>query len=68
MDCCKFRYGYGAFANLRYHFQADNDMILITSVKSGNIVGELSLGLRERVDSKGVKSRDFKYEDSHVEE
>lgn len=68
VDCCKFRHGYGAFANLRYHFQADNDMILITSVKSGNIVGELSLGLREMVDSKGVKSRVFKYEGSHAEE
>ena len=68
VDCCKFRHGCMAFENLRYHFQASNNQIVITSVKSGNIVGELYLGLIERVDSKGVKSRIFKYEGSHAEE
>lgn len=67
VDCCKFRHGCMAFENLRYHFQAHNDQIVITSVKSGDIVGELHLGLIERVDSKGVKSRTFKYEGSHAE-
>lgn len=57
-----------AFENLRYHFQASNNQIVITSVKSGNIVGELYLGLIERIDSNGVKSRTFKYEGSHAEE
>ena len=57
-----------AFENLRYHFQAHNDQIVITSVKSGDIVGELHLGLIERVDPKGAKSRTFKYEGAHAEE
>ena len=48
--------------NLRYHFQVYNDRIVITSVKSGDIVGELYLGLIERTDSNGVRSRNFKYE------
>ena len=65
VDCCEFRHGCDAFANQRYHFQADNDMIVITSVMSGDIVGVLYLGLIERTDSNGVKSRDFKYEGSH---
>lgn len=66
VDCCQFRHGCMAFANLRYHFQAFNDMIVITSVKSGDIVGVLYLGLIERTDSNGVKSRDFKYEGSQA--
>ena len=65
VDCCEFRHGCDAFMNLRYHFQAYNDRIVITSAKSGDIVGELYLGLIERTDSNGVKSRDFKYEGSH---
>jgi hypothetical protein len=68
VDCCSFRHGCNAFANQRYHFQADNDRIVITSVKSGDIVGELYLGLIERTDPNGGKSRDFKYEGSHAEE
>ena len=68
VDCCKFRHGCMAFENLRYHFQAHNDQIVITSVKSGDIVGELHLGLIERVDSKGARSRTFKYEGAHAEE
>ena len=61
-DCCEFRHGCDAFVNLRYHFQVYNDRIVITSVKSGDIVGELYLGLIERTDSNGVRSRNFKYE------
>ena len=68
VNCCKFRHGCMAFENLRYHFQASNNQIVITSVKSGNIVGELYLGLIERIDSSRVKSRTFKYEGSHAEE
>lgn len=68
VDCCSFRHGCNAFANQRYHFQADNDRIVITSVKSGDIVGELYLGLIERTYPNGGKSRDFKYEGSHAEE
>ena len=68
VDCCKFMHGCVAFANLRYHFEAYNDMIVITSVKSGDVVGELYLGLIERTDSKGVKSRIFKYEGAQAVE
>ena len=68
VDCCEFRHGCYAFVNQRYHFQAFNDQIVITSVKSGDIVGVLYLGLFERTDSNGVKSRTFKYEGSHAEE
>ena len=68
VDCCKFRHGCMAFENLRYHFQAHSDRIVITSVKSGDIVGELYLGLIEQTDSNGVKSRTFEYDGSHAEE
>ena len=68
VDCCKFRHGCMAFENLRYHFQAHSDRIVITSVKSGDIVGELYLGLIERIDSNGDKSRTFEYDGSHAEE
>ena len=67
VNCCKFRHGCNAFVNLRYHFQAFSDRIVITSVKTGDIVGELHLGLIERTDSNGVKSRTFEYEGSHAE-
>lgn len=68
VDCCMFRHGCVAFANLRYHFQAFNDRLVITSVKSGDIVGVLYLGLIERTDPNGVKSRTFMYEGSQAEE
>ena len=68
VDCCMFRHGCRAFVNQRYHFQAFNDKIVITLVKSGDIVGALYLGLIERVDSNGVKSRTFEYEGTHAEE
>ena len=68
VDCCKFRHGCMAFENLRYHFQAHSDRIVITSVKSGDIAGELYLGLIERIDSNGAKSRTFEYDGSHAEE
>lgn len=52
---CHFRHGGSAFCSLRYHFDVVNDFIMVTSTKTGDIVGELRLGLREYVDSSGNK-------------
>ena len=52
---CHFRHGGSAFSTLRYHFNADNDRIIVTSTKTGDIVGEIRLGLWEYTDSNGVK-------------
>lgn len=68
VDCPKLKHGSLAFENLRYHFQPDFWKVVITSVKSGDIVGELFFGLRKRVDSKGVESREFEIEGLYMED
>ena len=52
---CHFRHGCTAFRSLRYHLDVVNDFIMVTSTKTGDIVGELRLGLRNQVDSNGKK-------------
>ena len=52
---CHFRHGCNAFFSLRYHLDVANDFIMVTSTKTGDIVGELRLGLRGYVDSNGKK-------------
>lgn len=61
---CHFRHGCDAFEGLRYNFEPDNDCIVITSIHTGGIVGELSLGLREYTGSSGKKLRNFEFSDS----
>ena len=62
--CCHFRRGCDAFNGLRYHFEPNNNCIVITSIHTGDIIGELYLGLREYTDSKGIKTRHFEFSDS----
>ena len=60
IECyCHFRHGCDAFEGLRYNFEPVNDCIVITSIYSGDIIGELYLGLREYTDSRGKKSPDI---------
>lgn len=55
-----FRRGCGDWSDLRFHFEPDNDCIVITSIRSGNISGELHLGLTEYTDAAtGKKSIHF---------
>lgn len=55
-----FRRGCGDWSDLRFHFEPDNDTIVITSTLSGNVAGELGLGLREYTDvTTGKKSFRF---------
>lgn len=55
-----FRRGCGDWSDLRFHFEPDNDTIVITSTLSGNIAGGLGLGLREYTDvTTGKKSSQF---------
>lgn len=62
--CCHFRHGCDAFEGLRYNFEPYNDCIVITSIYTGDIVGELYLGLREYTDSRGKKTSHFEFSDS----
>lgn len=60
-----FRRGCDDWSDLRFHFAPDNDSIVITSTQSGNIAGELGLGLREYTDvTTGKKS--FQFGPSHT--
>ena len=60
-----FRRGCDDWSDLRFHFEPDNDTIVITSTQSGNIAGELGLGLREYTDvTTGKKS--FQFGPSHT--
>ena len=55
-----FRRGCGDWSDLRFHFEPDDDTIVITSTLSGNIAGGLGLGLREYTDvTTGKKSSQF---------
>ena len=55
-----FRRGCGDWSDLRFHFEPDDDTIIITSTLSGNIAGGLGLGLREYTDvTTGKKSSHF---------
>lgn len=65
IECyCHFKHGCDAFEGLRYNFEPSNDCIVITSIHSGDIIGELYLGSREYTDSRGKKSRHFEFSDS----
>lgn len=65
IECyCHFRHGCDAFNGLRYHFEPNNNCIVIISIHTGDIIGELYLGLREYTDSKGKKTRHFEFSDS----
>ena len=65
IECyCHFKHGCDAFEGLRYNFEPNNDCIVITSIHSGDIIGELYLGSREYTDSRGKKSRHFEFSDS----
>ena len=60
-----FRRGCDDWSDLRFHFEPDNDTIVITSTQSGNVAGELGLGLREYTDvTTGKKS--FHFGSSHT--
>lgn len=65
-DSCRFKRGCDAFDGLRYHFEPKNNCIVITSTKTGDIAGELYLGLREYVDQNGNKSRTFEFSETMV--
>ena len=55
-----FRRGCDDWSDLRFHFEPDDDTIVITSTLSGNIAGGLGLGLREYTDVvTGKKSSQF---------
>lgn len=55
-----FRRGCDDWSDLRFHFEPDNDTIVITSTLSGDVAGELALGLREYTDvTTGKKSFHF---------
>ena len=65
-DYCHFKHGCDGevFDCLRYHFEPENDCIVITSVNTGDIVGELYLGLRECANPKGGKTKHVYFSDS----
>ncbi len=65
-DYCHFKHGCDGevFDCLRYHFEPYNDCIVITSVNTGDIVGELYLGLRECANPKGGKTKYVYFSDS----
>ena len=55
-----FRRGCDDWSDLRFHFEPEDDTIVITSTLSGNIAGGLGLGLREYTDvTTGKKSSQF---------
>lgn len=65
IECyCHFKHVCDAFEGLRYNFEPNNDCIVITSIHSGDIIGELYLGSREYTYSRGKKSRHFEFSDS----
>lgn len=63
---CHFRHGCDAFDGLRYHFEPSNDCIVITSIRSGDIIGQLYLGLRRCTDARGKTAGRVEFSDSMV--
>ena len=67
VDCYHFKHGCNAFEGLRFQFKPEANSLLANSVKTGDIYGEFTIGLVEYTDSKGIKSRSFRYEGSQAE-
>jgi hypothetical protein len=67
VDCCHFKHGCNAFKGLRFQFKPEANSLLANSLKTGDIYGEFTIGLVEHTDSKGIKSRPFRYEGSQAE-